>query len=73
VIANDRQYEVTKEQARKLAEALASDQPPSEGIDLRLLEAEREGIASLLADMERELAEYEQRRRVRHANEKVRP
>jgi hypothetical protein len=67
VIDNDRQYAVTKEQARKLAEALASDQASDAAVDPRLVQAEREGLAGLLADMQREMAEYAARRGVRYA------
>ena len=73
MITNERQYAVTKDQARKLAEALASEQPSDETADPRLVQAERDGLASLLADMQREMAEYTARRRVRHARKQQLP
>ncbi len=65
MIANEREYRITKAAAKKFAEALKNfDERPSahRGAHPRLIRAEKEGIASQLATLRRELREYERLR-----------
>jgi DNA-binding XRE family transcriptional regulator len=65
MIANEREYRITKAAANKFAEALKNfDERPAahQGAHRRLIQAEKEGIASQLATLRRELREYERLR-----------
>lgn len=65
MIANEREYRITKAAAKKFAEALRNfDESPEAhpGAHPRLVQAEKEGIASQLATLRRELREYERLR-----------
>lgn len=65
MIANEREYRITKAAAKKFADALKNfDESPDAhpGAHPRLIQAEREGIASQLATLKRELREYEKLR-----------
>ena len=59
MIENETQLHVTLEQVEKFRTALAG--LPVSGTELQM--AEREGVQSLLADLEAEVAEYEARQR----------
>ncbi len=61
MIRNARQYRITQAQAAKLAQALAQVTTGASASTLhpRLLQAEREALASQLADLREQLAEYE--------------
>ena len=61
MIKNERQYQVTTAQARRLQEALDQLEGAGTPPDLhpRLVAAEKEAVASQLADLQEELAEYE--------------
>ncbi len=60
MITNDLQYRTTRAAAEKFERALAQTaaEPPT-GVHPRLHQAAREGMASQLADLRRELAAYE--------------
>ena len=63
MITNERQYKITRKEAdrfRKAIDGLAADQAIRKGTHPRLLQAEREGMESQLADLQAEIAEYEQ-------------
>lgn len=65
MIANEREYRVTNAIAKKFAEALKNfDENSSKqaGVHPRLIQAEKEGIASQLATLKKELREYERLR-----------
>lgn len=65
MIANEREYRITKAAANKFAAALKSfDESPAAhpGAHPRLIQAEKEGIASQLVTLRRELREYERLR-----------
>ena len=68
MIANEREYRITNAAAKKFAEALknfdekSAPQPGQPGTHPRLLQAEKEGIASQLATLRRELREYDRLR-----------
>lgn len=65
MIANEREYRITKAAAKKFEEALKNfDERPQahHGSHPRLIQAEKEGIASQLATLRRELREYERLR-----------
>jgi DNA-binding XRE family transcriptional regulator len=62
MIANEREYRITNAAAKKFAEALKNFDAKSAkepGAHPRLIQAEKEGIASQLATLRRELREYE--------------
>lgn len=59
MIANERQYRITKAAAERFEEALAKGQEPRSDLDPRLYQAMREGIESQLEELREELAEYE--------------
>jgi ribosome-binding protein aMBF1 (putative translation factor) len=62
MIKNERQYRITKAQMAKLERALAHmDQHPEEcaAVGPKLQRAMRDGMASQLADLRREIGEYE--------------
>ncbi|WP_245473533.1 XRE family transcriptional regulator [Bradyrhizobium zhanjiangense] len=63
MITNERQYKITRNEAdrfRKAISELSANQPARTDVHPRLLEAEREAMESQLADLQAELAEYEQ-------------
>jgi DNA-binding XRE family transcriptional regulator len=65
MIANEREYRITKAAALRFAEALKNfdkKSAPQPGAHPRLLQAEKEGMASQLATLRRELREYERLR-----------
>lgn len=65
MIANEREYRITKAAANKFAAALKHfDESPAAHAEAhpRLIQAEKEGIASQLATLRRELREYERLR-----------
>jgi hypothetical protein len=65
MIANEREYRITKAAAKKFEAALKNFDERSKahrGAHPRLIQAEKEGIASQLATLRRELREYERRR-----------
>lgn len=57
MITNERQYQITKAQAAKFREALASE--PAKGLHPKAIKAMRDGAQSQLAELEEQLAEYE--------------
>ena len=57
MITNERQYQITQAQAAKFREALAA--MPAEGLHPKALKAMRDGARSQLAELEEQLAEYE--------------
>ena len=62
MITNERQYKVTKAQADRLAKtpsALERNFGDRGGIHLRLAKAQQEALKSQIADLCRQLAEYE--------------
>lgn len=61
MIKNEREHLITKSQAKKFQEALAhlDNQPADVSIPALLRKAEREALASQLADLKSELREYE--------------
>ena len=62
MIKNERQYRITKAQAAGFARTLESlDQRAgeAEGVHPRIAQAQRDAVRSQLADLERELREYE--------------
>lgn len=65
MIANEREYRITKAAAKKFEQALKNfDERPEahRGAHPRLIRAEKEGIASQLATLRQELREYERLR-----------
>ena len=61
MIKNDKQYRITKAQARRFEEALgelAGQERPA-NVTARLWKAQREGAESQLHDLQEEIAEYE--------------
>ena len=65
MIANEREYRVTNAAAKKFAEALKSfdeNSSKQEGVHPRLIQAEKEGIASQLTTLKKELREYQRLR-----------
>jgi DNA-binding XRE family transcriptional regulator len=65
MIANEREYRVTNAAAKKFAEALKNFDEHSAkqaGIHPRLIQAEKESIASQLATLKKEIREYERLR-----------
>ena len=62
MITNERQYKITRNAAarfRKAISDLAAGGPTRKGVHPRLLQAEREGMESQLADLQAEMREYE--------------
>jgi transcriptional regulator with XRE-family HTH domain/Zn-dependent peptidase ImmA (M78 family) len=61
MITNERQYKITRGQADRFRKAIAelAKAPPRSDIHPRLLQAEREGMESQLADLLAEIAEYD--------------
>jgi DNA-binding Xre family transcriptional regulator len=59
VITNERQYRITKAEAERFAEALATSDESISELDPRLRRAMREGLASQLAELREDLAAYE--------------
>jgi len=61
MITNERQYRITKAEAEKFKHALArmESEPRPPDVHPRLIQAEREGLESQLADLQGELKEYE--------------
>ena len=65
MIANEREYRITKAAAKKFEQAVKNfDESPAahRKAHPRLVQAEKEGIASQLATLRRELREYERLR-----------
>ncbi len=68
MIHNARQYRITKAQAAKFAEALKRfDARPAAhpGVHPKLIKAQRDALASQLASLNEEIAEYERLRKTR--------
>ena len=62
MITNERQYRITRKKAdqfREAIEELVSNQSNRTDISPRLIQAEREGMESLLADLTAEMDEYD--------------
>ena len=62
MIKNERQYRITKAQAKRFSQTLADLQKrcsESEGIHPLIAEAQENAVRSQLADLEKELREYE--------------
>ena len=62
MITNERQYRITAAEVERFKRALdgtPADQADRSNVHPRLLQAEREGLESQLADLRRELEEYE--------------
>ena len=62
MITNERQYRITRTKAKGFAQAIKEfDEPSRERLRVhpRLVQAEREALASQLADLHDELEEYE--------------
>jgi len=59
MIANERQYRITKAEAERFAEALAQGDGSISDLDPRLRRAMREGLESQLGELREQLAEYE--------------
>lgn len=60
MITNERQYRITRAQLRRFEEALSAHTAVAhQGVDLRLVTAEREALASQILDLRSELEEYE--------------
>ena len=60
MITNERQYRITRAQLRRFEEALAAHTAVAhQGVDLRLVTAEREALSSQILDLRNELDEYE--------------
>ena len=62
MITNERQYRITRNKAKGFARAIEEfDAEAQEGLGVhpRLVQAELEGMESLLSDLHREMAEYE--------------
>ena len=58
MIRNERQYRISRAQARKFAEALENFEPAAGG-DPRLAEIEKQALRSQLGDLRDEIAAYE--------------
>lgn len=59
MIANERQYRITKTAAGRFEEALAQGQDPRSDLDPRFQQAMRDGIESQIEELREQLAEYE--------------
>ena len=62
MIKNERQYRITKAQAKRFSQTLADLQKrcsESEGIHPLIAKAQKDALRSQLADLEKELSEYE--------------
>ncbi len=62
MITNERQYGITRNQAKNFARALEefdAEAPKRAGVHPSLVQAEREAIASQLASLRGEIEEYE--------------
>lgn len=59
MIANERQYRITKAEAERFEEALAQSDESISDLDPRLRRAMREGLESQLDELREQLAEYE--------------
>ena len=59
MIANERQYRITKAAAERFEEALAQGRDQPSDLDPRLQRAMREGIESQLDELREQIAEYE--------------
>jgi len=59
MIANERQYRITKAEAERFEEALAQSDESISDLDPRLRRAMREGLESQLEELREQLAEYE--------------
>lgn len=60
MITNERQFKITRSQAEKLNKALSEfSLHDRAGVHPRLVQAERDALESQIADLERELDEYE--------------
>ncbi|MDQ2827678.1 MAG: helix-turn-helix domain-containing protein [Chloroflexota bacterium] len=59
MIENDLQYQITKSEADKFAEAVTYSDEENANLHPRLRQAMRESLESQLQDLRRELAEYE--------------
>ena len=57
MIANERQYAITKAQAAKLRDALKAE--PPKGLHPKALKAMREGTQSQLKELDEQLAAYD--------------
>ena len=65
MIANEREYRITKAAAKKFADALQNFDEHSAahaGAHPRLIQAEKEGLASQLVTLQKELRDYERLR-----------
>lgn len=59
MIANERQYRITRAEAERFEEALAQSDESISDLDPRLHRAMREGLESQLQELREQLAEYE--------------
>lgn len=61
MITNERQYRITRSEADRFRKAIGDLEkaPPRDGVHPRLAQAEREAMASQLADLQAELIEYD--------------
>jgi ribosome-binding protein aMBF1 (putative translation factor) len=74
MIRNQRQYKITKAQAAKFEQALqtfAERSPQTAGVHPRLVQAQREAIASQLESLQDELKEYERLQRTKQPKLKL--
>ncbi len=62
MIANERQYAITKAQAERFKESLAKAGAPDRKFHPKARKAMHEGLQSQLQDLENEIAEYEKLR-----------
>jgi len=59
VIANERQYRITKAEAERFEQAIAQGDGALDNLDPRLRQAMREGLKSQLDELREQVAEYE--------------
>ena len=59
MITNERQYRITKAEAKRFEEALAGAEKASAPVHPRIQQAMREGLESQLQELREQLAEYE--------------
>ena len=65
MIKNERQYRLTKAQANRFSQTLQS-LGESDGVHPLIVKARRAALSSQIADIERELREYESRLEGKH-------
>jgi hypothetical protein len=63
MIANEREYQITKEEAERFAQALAAADAPDSGRDPEMQQLLKAALDSQLQDLREQLAEYEVRTR----------